>query len=501
MPDLNYIPYLTTGSHYQLELLQAQADFAITSVPGYGTTFDTSNTVRMGFAASFINDPNNPNGNNSSNGNQPRAIAWEMRQVAEAAYITPDSDPMKAYFVNELNVAMKGLVQEYIVDNIDGKYGSISGFFEGSTGPNQGWDAPFIDGYVVLSLAEVAGMNIPQASAEAVQMLQYMNNWVAGLFTNGPNGYNPLDATPYKLAINDPTTGAPYTSWSQLFNANITPNWVQGLGGVSANPTQLINYATSLYGGYGPVAQAALADEITYTQSPQAIQAYGFVVSQVAYAFTLAGQSETAGYQQFPQFSIVPKLPDGVWLQHSQMQIVSSDASSVALTASGGDSLLAVTGASTPYYTGTATLTGGIGTCDLLFGGNGTTTLNAGTGNDYLFGGAGSTTFVDNTGNDYMHGGTGTNIYMFTENHSGHDTIANFNLAADHMQIGANVNGNGITSAAQLIAGATVKNGSTVLHLSPQDDITLIGISQPSTLLNSIMVSGGPHKPHRPSGR
>jgi hypothetical protein len=26
-------------------------------------------------------------------------------------------------------------------------------------------------------------MNIPQASAEAVQMLQYMNNFVAGVFT------------------------------------------------------------------------------------------------------------------------------------------------------------------------------------------------------------------------------------------------------------------------------------------------------------------------------
>ena len=84
------------------------------------------------------------------------------------------------------------------------------------------------------------------------------------------------------------------------------------------------------------IAKAALADLITYTQSPQAIQAYGFVVSQVEYAFALEGQSETAGYQQYPEFSIVPRLPDGVWLQNSQMQIDTSGASIVTLTATGG---------------------------------------------------------------------------------------------------------------------------------------------------------------------
>src|SRR5437868_3731369 len=78
------------------------------------------------------------------------------------------------------------------------------------------------------------------------------------------------------------------------------------------------------------------------------------------------------------------------------------------------------------------------------------------------------TTFVDNTGNNYMMGGGGPNTYLFTETNSGHDTIANFNISADHVQIAPNLNGNGISSASQLIAGATVSNGNTVLHLSPK---------------------------------
>jgi hypothetical protein len=464
MPDLNYIPYLASGSHYQLKLLQSQADFAITTVSGYGSALDSTGTVPTGFAG--LN-------------NQPRAIAWELREVAEAAYITPDGDPLKAYFTSELNTAMNGLVQQYIVDNVNAPYGQLSGFVTAGYGAS---DAPWEDDYIVTSLAEVAGMNIPQASAQAVQMLQYMNTWVSGLFTNGPNGYNPLGGTPYQIHLSDPITGAPYTTWSQLYSGNVIPGWTSGQGGVPASPAGLLSPGP-FYGGFGIIAKAALADEITYTQSPQAIQAYGFVVSQLAYSL---GQSEAGGYQQFPQFDNVPRLPDGVYLQNSQMQIDTSGASTVNLTATGGDSLLAVVGS------GSATLTGGTGSTDLLFAGTGPTTLKAGTGNDYMFGAYNSTaptTFIDNTGNNYMKGGGGPNTYVFTENNSGHDTIANFNVTTDQVRIGANLDGNGITSASVLIAGATISNGNTVLHLSPKDDITLLGISQPSSLINSILVS------------
>src|SRR5438046_9712252 len=120
---------------------------------------------------------------------------------------------------------MRGMVQEYIIDNINGPYGQLNGFFAGSTGPGDGFGhpvvAPWQEDYLVTSLAEVASMNIPQASADAIQMLQYMNNFISGLFTNGPNGYNPLDGTGYWLSLTDQSTGAPYTTWSQFFNGNL----------------------------------------------------------------------------------------------------------------------------------------------------------------------------------------------------------------------------------------------------------------------------------------
>src|SRR5262249_45581079 len=89
MPDLNYVAYMVTGSHYQLELLQAEANYAITSTNPY-YLYNSGDTV----------NPTNP-GNAiymgvASPHHQERAIAWGIREVAEAAYATPDSDPAKA---------------------------------------------------------------------------------------------------------------------------------------------------------------------------------------------------------------------------------------------------------------------------------------------------------------------------------------------------------------------------------------------------------------------
>src|SRR6185437_4492910 len=88
MPDLNYVPSLITGSPYQLELLQAQADYAISSMsPSYAQALIPGSDVPFG----IINGAN-----------QTRAIAWSIRAIAEAAYATPNSDPLKAAYTTEL---------------------------------------------------------------------------------------------------------------------------------------------------------------------------------------------------------------------------------------------------------------------------------------------------------------------------------------------------------------------------------------------------------------
>ena len=462
MPDLNYVPALISGSRYQLEQVQAEANYALSfGDPNYTGT---------------LIDGKYPAGITLDGYLELRAEAWCFREIADAAYLTPDSDPLKNYFVSALQSNMQALVQQYIVDNINGKYGAIRGFIDAGAGQATMQTPPWTDGYFVTAMAQIAGMGIPQASAQAVQILNYMDNWVAGLFTNANKGYNPLNATAYYLEVADPTTNVPYTTWSQLYNANVQ------LGNIPANPTALYEYTTDVQGGYAAINLATLADMITYVHSPRDFQAYGWLASQMAKEFAQAGIDETAAYQNNPDWAIMPKLPDGVYLSRSQMQIDTSS-NNVVLTAANGDSLLSVTGG------GTDTLNAGTSASNLLYGGSGADTFNDGPGNNYMFGGSGTNTFNDGAGNDYYQGAGKQNVYWFGVNNSGHDQIAKFNPSTDTLKVAANLDGDGITSASQLIAGATISGGNTVLHLGAANDITLLGVSSPTALGASLLVS------------
>ncbi len=62
---------------------------------------------------------------------RPEESPGHCAQIAEAAYLTPDNDPLKAHFTKLLNDTMDGLVQYYITGGYNNKYGDIQGFLMG----------------------------------------------------------------------------------------------------------------------------------------------------------------------------------------------------------------------------------------------------------------------------------------------------------------------------------------------------------------------------------
>ncbi|MGZ5279712.1 MAG: hypothetical protein ACXWC9_07215, partial [Pseudobdellovibrionaceae bacterium] len=80
-PNLAYVPYLVTGDFYYLEELQFWAMFNIFQHNPYYRDF------QKGLIKS----------------DQVRGQAWSLRAMAEAAYISPDTDPLKAQFMTFVN--------------------------------------------------------------------------------------------------------------------------------------------------------------------------------------------------------------------------------------------------------------------------------------------------------------------------------------------------------------------------------------------------------------
>jgi hypothetical protein len=300
VPDLTYVPYLITGGHYRLDVFKHQSNYAITSGnPAYAFNGCDGNVV----------DPANP-GTNLPMGifcGQLRGMAWGLRNLSEAAYLVPDADSTKSYFINQLSLSMNGEVQWFLTGDANAKYGQIKGFLES---PQVGWPivAPWQEGYLSTSMVGLASMGMSQVSAQAVQLLGYATNFIAGLYTNGSNGYNPFNGPSYWLYVNDPTTGAPYTSWAQLQTQNVVDYTLNtsGWGLPTANPASFPQNAMDMDSGYAIIARAALAGIIRYAPSAPAQQGFDYLVTQINQKWLDIGGDQTAAWQADPTWLIVP---------------------------------------------------------------------------------------------------------------------------------------------------------------------------------------------------
>ena len=118
---------------------------------------------------------------------------------------------------------------------------------------------------------------------------------------------------------------------------------------------------------------------------------------------------------------------------------------------------------------GNDTLKGSSGK-DKLWGGKGHDTLKGGKGNDKLWGDRGNDTLKGGKGNDSLWGGKGNDTFVFGKN-SGKDTVHDFNVKKDTLQIAKGLNG--IKKASDVLDHATQKGKDVVIDLGKGNKITL----------------------------
>ncbi|NJO12771.1 MAG: AMP-binding protein, partial [Gammaproteobacteria bacterium] len=122
---------------------------------------------------------------------QLRAIAWTLRDVMDAAYITPDGDPMKAYFEKLINDNLNYLVKTYVTDGATNAAGQLEGWIH-DYGTSGGYPiSPWTQFYFATVLGEAGERGYAQADV----LLGWMENFLAGLFTSGELGFDPVHGT------------------------------------------------------------------------------------------------------------------------------------------------------------------------------------------------------------------------------------------------------------------------------------------------------------------
>ena len=106
-----------------------------------------------------------------------------------------------------------------------------------------------------------------------------------------------------------------------------------------------------------------------------------------------------------------------------------------------------------------------------------TTSSAGGPGDDFLYGGSGNDRISGGGGNDYLKGNAGSDSFVFGADAGGRDTIGDFRPGTDFLEIKADLNGNGLKSASQILGTATADaENNAVLHLGGGIEIVLVGI-------------------------
>ncbi|EGO96878.1 hypothetical protein [Acidiphilium sp. PM] len=262
-PDLAYIPYLLTGRRYYLDQLNAQASFA-------ETDFWPAAQARNGGEGIVV-----------GSGNQLRGAAWDLREIAEAAYIDPQYSVLRQYFARMVANNMAFLLRKLpLWQAREGEaYGYLPGEYRVRT-VTPPWQQDFF--------AIVMSMLAQHHVAGARAVLLWQTHFLANSLLPLAQGFNPHDGIVYNLAVYNANTNRYYSSWSAIRQATREAGEANGNGWKNSN------------GYYAQTRLAALAGVANTTDSVHARAAYAWL------AHAHAPFTSTTALAQDSQYWITP---------------------------------------------------------------------------------------------------------------------------------------------------------------------------------------------------
>lgn len=278
-PAFEYLPYLVTGDYYYLEELEYWAMWSVIQ----GTP------VYRGFDKGFVHQ------------NQVRGQAWMLRGLADAAYIVPDTDSLKAEFNTLVDNNLDWYNTKYTNNPVpDNTLGFIIDYamVYGDTGM-----APWQDDFVTQAFGHVADLGY----SKAVPFMLWKSKFPISRMI-GPNFCYVAGAF-YTLQVRDTKTSPMYTDIGMVYQKSID----------SSLPSATAPTSTLTCGG--PALAAALKQPLgSMTGYPDQVDGFpSNMQPALAYAADYGGPDGALAWKQFmsrtvkpnyslgPQFAIVPR--------------------------------------------------------------------------------------------------------------------------------------------------------------------------------------------------
>lgn len=280
-PEFVYLPYIVTGDYYYLEEVEFWAMYnSFATNPGY-----------RGNILGLINSE------------QTRGQAWNLRNIAHAAYIIPDNDIFKSHLTTILNNNLDWFNKTYTENPTgDNFIGAILNGYSFSYANNTGI-AGWQDDFFTSAIGHIEELGFTKAKS----LLEWKARFPVSRMTD-PNACWILGAN-YSYIIKPTSNGRVYTNWADIYKASIDPT-VTATACASPEMTaalrklpengSLINYEMPGYSNYTAGYPSNMQPALAYSAKTS--------VPNAAKAWTVfMGRSVKPNYGDGAQFAIVPR--------------------------------------------------------------------------------------------------------------------------------------------------------------------------------------------------
>ncbi len=259
-PDLAYVPYLVTGDVFYLEELEFWANWnMIVANPAY-----------RDYAKGLLKF------------DQIRGQGWSLRTLGEAAYILPDTDPMKTYFQEKLQNNIAYYTSELVTKNANALGINPTGYafaYENGRGV-----APWQDDFFTSAVGHLVEMGFTQAKP----LLEWKAKFSVGRMT--APGFCWLNASSYFLLVRDAEGQPVYSSFAQAHQAQFGQNPpCPSDGEMAGYPTSATGYPSNMQPALAMSADSGIAN------------------AAQAWTIFAARKTKPTDYDREPQFAIVPR--------------------------------------------------------------------------------------------------------------------------------------------------------------------------------------------------
>ena len=272
-PSFAYLPYIVTGDYYYLEEMQFWAMYnTFVSNPGYRETVK----------GLFKRD-------------QVRGQAWSMRSISQAAYITPDADPLKAQFEYFVKTNLEWYNANYANNTNSNRLGVLDGtgavIYNSKLGV-----APWQDDFFTAAI----GVTHELGFADAKTLLDYKAKFPVGRINAA--GFCWIEGAMYSMKVRATETSPLYTSMAEVYKANHDASFV-ALPCAGTSMASVLKLRVGEMTGYSTVVTgypANLQPALAYSASSS--------VQGAAAAWQLfAARPYKPNYAAGPQFAILPR--------------------------------------------------------------------------------------------------------------------------------------------------------------------------------------------------